>query len=50
MKVFVLFLFYVIEKACMPKNIHAFLYYKLFEIIFASVEHRHVEIFAAFIE
>ena len=24
MKVFVLFLFYVIEKACMPKNIHAF--------------------------
>lgn len=24
MKVFVLFIFYVIEKACMPKNIHAF--------------------------
>lgn len=26
MKVFVLFLFYVIEKACMLKNIHAFFY------------------------
>ncbi len=50
MKVFVLFLFYVIEKACMPKNIHAFLYYKLFEIIFAAIKYRHVKIFAAFIE
>ena len=46
MKVFVLFLFYVIEKACMQKNIHAFSYYKFFEII----KYRHVEIFAAFIE
>ena len=50
MKVFVLFLFYVIEKACMQKNIHVFSYYKFFEIIFAAIKYRHVEIFAAFIE
>lgn len=50
MKVFVLFLFYVIEKACMPMTYTLFLYYKLFEIIFAAIKYRHVEIFAAFIE
>lgn len=50
MKVFVLFLFYVIEKACMPKTYTLLLHYKLFEIIFAAIKYRHVEIFAAFIE
>ena len=50
MKVFVLFLFYVIEKACMPMTYTLFLYYKLFEIIFATIKYRHVEIFTAFIE
>lgn len=38
------------RKSVYAKNIHAFSYYKLFEIIFAAIKYRHVEIFAAFIE
>ena len=49
MKVFVLFNF-MYEKKRVCKNIHAFSYYKFFEIIFAAIKYRHVEIFAAFID
>ncbi len=48
MKVFVL-LNFMYEKACMQKTYTLFTIL-VFEIIFAAIKYRHVEIFAAFIE
>lgn len=50
MKVFVLFNFMYEKKRVCKKTYTLFLYYKLFEIIFAAIKYRHVKIFAAFIE